>query len=380
MVLTQRDISIASVLEPFRFDQGSNLTLYNDTMDVFHNILYGKLDDLKSRLKSADPNGLANLRESLASLNGAELDEFLVQPEISHVLLYRPNSNPTLVNNFLLRGLAAQLAKKTHVYDTDKYDQLWSANGDYLISYNAAEGTFEEYEALKVLDRVPLDFFSPYCQSLSQAEIHEDSRNRFELYSIEEAEEIFAFVESSLHPVLHNENIIELSCRFNNTIMIQKQVNHDNRMPFISGSDGLYIGRTHIMNPTMVPQEVIAETFVHEAIHSVLYILDEHKAWMPSNDDATRILYTVPSNWSGNLLSIRSYFQAVFVWFGIFNFWKYVLANELYNEQYVNNRLEYVTKGFKTLDMDKIVRTYGLKLPAETIDTVNAAKNIVLMS
>ncbi|MET0392580.1 MAG: hypothetical protein ABW019_05540 [Chitinophagaceae bacterium] len=379
MIVSQRDISISSVLAPFQFGNQSHLELYNDILHSFYDLLRNRLYRIKDMLKTAGKSQEEHLDQLLNQLDGVELDAYLFQPQVSNILLYGNTNEVLPIAGFLLETLSAQVAKKTHEFDPSLYSQLWSANGDYLISRDESGSGFVEYEAPRISDRVPIDFFSPYCQSLSQDDIQEDPLTKFELYSFEEAENVFEFMEASLGPV-SDKNITELVCLFNNVVMVKKQVNPNGARPFISGSDGFYIGRTHVMNADKVDSEVIAEMFVHEAIHSVLYIIEEFRNWMPGFGDAARIGTSVPSNWSGNRLSIRSYFQAVFVWFGIFNFWKHALDHQLYDRERVVRRLQFVTNGFRTLDTAAIAREYGLRLGDETIETVEAAKKIVLSS
>jgi hypothetical protein len=369
MIGTYNDTGIYSVLAPFQFTNGNNLPFYRDTRNSFCSLLQGKLEAFKHN---------EAIRQLLSQLTDTEINDYLLQPEVSHRLLFSGDDRVLQSADFFRTSLAAQLAKKTRTYDTALYHRLWSGNGDYLISFNEEEGVFEEYEAPKVGDRVPIDFFSPYCMGLSQDEINESPDVQFDLYSIEEAEDVFAHLESAVLPLADNQNFHELICQCNNVLMLKKQVNKNGRTPFISGSDGFFIGRTHVMNADAVGKEHIAEMFVHEGIHTILYMIEEQRPWMPGMSDAIRIGLNVPSNWSGNLLSVRSYFQAVFVWFGIWHLWKYALDNNLYDKARVEKRFAFVVNGFATLDLDKISKTYNIAIPDETVDAVLAAKRIVL--
>ncbi|MBO9732451.1 MAG: hypothetical protein J7623_27665 [Chitinophaga sp.] len=374
MVGTYNDSGIYTVLTPFQFNKGDNLPFYKNVLSIFTTILKRNFEALMAgaNLYRAD-----DTRQLASQLNDPNLVEYLLQPEVSHRLLF-DHEQLAGADDFFLLTLSAHLAKKTGKYDSALGSRIWSANGDFLISSEEDTGNYETYEAPRVAGRVPIDFFSPCCLGLSAEEIQEGQHTLFDLYSIEEAEQIFTHLEDAVLPLADNSNFHELICLFNNVLMVKKQQNPNGKKPFISGSDGYYIGRTHVMNPDVVSAEPIAEMFVHEAIHSVLYMLEEHGPWMPGVADAHRIGISVPSNWSGNRLSIRSYFQAVFVWFGIWNLWRYARENNLYNQEWIKKRLQFVTNGFATLNLDDIRKKYDIRLPDETVDAVLAAKKIVL--
>jgi hypothetical protein len=380
MILTKPDITISGVLRLLQFQDGSNTMGYKHVREMFAGILLSNFDKLKGEIKEYDMYEYEKIQAHLYQLSEESLDAYIWQPEVSHRLLYYKGIGISDVVAFLYSTLSAEIAKKNHLYDQNLFgNQLWSGNGDYLISFDKETSSFEEYEAPRINREIPLDFFSPYCMGLSQDQINESNATHFNLYLVEEAEKVFNFMEESVQPLLDYSNISELICRFNNVIMLKKQVDEAGKQRYISGSDGYFIGRTHIMNAEVVGNEFIAEVFVHEGIHSILYIIEEHQNWMPEMARALDIGITVPSNWSGNLLTIRSYFQAIFVWFGIYNFWKLCLEENIYDRDFVVKRLEFVRKGFRTLDIHEVARRYDLTLSEETIDTVSAAKNIVLM-
>jgi hypothetical protein len=379
MIKIKPDIAISKVIELLQFKDAYLLETYHEVRDMFAGILLKNLSAVKEQIKTHNHPLYGQIHDSILQLNDESLKSYLWQPEVSHRLLNYTHLQTTDLAAFFHTTLAAETARTTHIFDHKLLgDQIWSGNGDYMIAYDDKTGSFDEYEAPKIAGVVPLDFFSPYCMCLSQEEINESKSSKFSLYSIKEAEDLYNFMDESVEPILDHSQIIELIRQFNNVFMVKKQICENGKQQYISGSDGYFIGRTHIMNPDIVSKEFIAEVFVHEAIHSVLYIIEENRPWMPDMEKAKQVGLNVKSNWSGNLLTLRSYFQAIFVWFGIYNFWEICLSKKIYELEFVTNRLEFVRKGFQTLDIDDVVKKYCLKLPQNTIETIKAAKNIII--
>jgi hypothetical protein len=140
---------------------------------------------------------------------------------------------------------------------------------------------------------------------------------------------------------------------------------------FISSSNGWYIGRTLLVNLEQVPTELVADALIHEAIHVLLYMVDEVNPWQPSLEMSTALGNTIVSPWTLNKLSIRNLVQAVFVWFGLFNFWQKALAFEKYDQEFCRNRLQFIYNGFERLQVNET-------LPAEYCkpELIQLIKNI----
>jgi HEXXH motif-containing protein len=68
----------------------------------------------------------------------------------------------------------------------------------------------------------------------------------------------------------------------------------------------------------------LANALVHEAIHSLLYMVELMEPFYVFEDRA----FEVASPWTGNLLSLRSYVHACFVWFGLWNFWRAAIGSD----------------------------------------------------
>lgn len=116
---------------------------------------------------------------------------------------------------------------------------------------------------------------------------------------------------------------------------------------FSSGSSGQFVGRSVLANPHLpkVGEVELAEGLVHEAIHAVLYMDEQHDPWVL--DPA---LYAGPlrvtSPWTGNRLPLRPFLQAAFVWYGLLAFWSRAHGSAAFPEPRVRQRLNEAAAGF----------------------------------
>jgi hypothetical protein len=379
MPVIRSSASIMNAIGYFDFYRQEDTEIFKDIMQEYTNLLKLKWESFMHQAIFSDTAYENGVQEAINLLSEEEFGHFLVKPEISSRLLEDGNVGDPEVCRFFAGALACELAKKTHRYASELYgSSLWTANGDYLIAYDGLKKEYDEFNAPALSDNIVIDFFSPYCLKLSQEDINESATTIFECYSQEEAENIFNFLEQSIAPLTNQKHILYLINKFNNVILVKKQLTSDRKQVFISGSDGNYIGRTHVMNPEIVREEFIAEMLVHEAIHSVLYMVEELENWMPAQADALRIGISVISNWSGNSLSVRSYFQAIYVWYGIFNFWLTALRDRIYDRKFILNRLEFISRGFVSLDINQIIKSCQLQISDLTIESVQHVKRRIL--
>jgi hypothetical protein len=91
---------------------------------------------------------------------------------------------------------------------------------------------------------------------------------------------------------------------------------------FSSGSTCDYLGRVILCNAHLpsVDVELMAESLVHEAIHSLLSMYEVCDPWI-IREESLSAESRVRSPWTGSTLSLRTFLQACFVWFGLAHFW-----------------------------------------------------------
>jgi hypothetical protein len=72
----------------------------------------------------------------------------------------------------------------------------------------------------------------------------------------------------------------------------------------------------------------IADSLVHESIHSFLYMVESFEPFYASTEASRG--WRTESPWSGKMLYLHSYVHACFVWFGLLSFWNQARDSELF--------------------------------------------------
>ncbi len=108
---------------------------------------------------------------------------------------------------------------------------------------------------------------------------------------------------------------------------------NDPSTAYSSGSNGAYVGRTIISNPQRpdVDAAELADSLIHEAIHTLLYMQEERQPWV-LDPGLIEIVPRVESPWSGTKLPVRQFLQACCVWYGLLHFWALARAAESFPE------------------------------------------------
>jgi HEXXH motif-containing protein len=165
------------------------------------------------------------------------------------------------------------------------------------------------------------------------------------------------------------EHLLEFVKVFNKVVIPQKDL--DTPSIICSGSSGQYIGRSVITNPHIwnVDEVDIAEALVHEAIHALLYMQEQKKAWVLDDDLYNQTVRTV-SPWTGNLLPLRSYLQAAFVWFGLLHFWSQAMIVSTFERARIRQRMTRAASGFLSKPLDQQICDYTDRICPILLKTV----------
>jgi hypothetical protein len=96
---------------------------------------------------------------------------------------------------------------------------------------------------------------------------------------------------------------------------------------FSSVSFSCYPGLAVLSNCHMpdVGAPKLADALVHEAIHGALYLFETTKHPLLTRQPPAHLLLQSP--WTGRQLSLDSYVQACFVWFGLANLWQQMVSS-----------------------------------------------------
>jgi hypothetical protein len=278
-------------------------------------LLAGKLAQLCARIAAVD----APLAERISILPGQISPDGLLRaltaPETSFRLLYGCGRDDRAVARFLLEAVHAEQIRQGDLRQSDAL--LWTALGDTRFARAKSE-TWPQSDRLP-----PLDFGSPYAATV---DLSGQDRTEFPArptFSADEQQKILLLLLQAIRQVEQTLDLVaDFVRRFNKVVILQK----DGEAPtkFSSGSNGHYVGRTFLANPQLPAVECLADALVHEAIHGLLYMGEQLEPWF--TDPAARSSPRIPSPWTGSILTLPSYLQACFVWFGLLNFWSLAYA------------------------------------------------------
>jgi len=285
-----------------------------------------------------------NLEEEYSKLNAKQKKHLLQTPEVINKLLWQGDYKPDQLKSFFSYAMEMEAAKLNKKFDYAEYsDSSWALDGSFFINHTG-DDNFDTFSTPYLSDtKIPVDCFSIYNRI---DEEHMPKEWLSTTYDYSEAEEL-------------TDNLSEIYDRFDPIVkcLIQKHIYTillrkipEKETLFTSGSDGGYIGRIVICNGHTVEESVIVDALVHEAIHGLLYMIDELNVWQPDRELSNEIGRTVVSPWSNNFITIRNLVQAIYVWYGLYNFWeKYGHA---ISETYRADRLKLISKGFLLLDLN----------------------------
>lgn len=320
-------------------------------------------------LEMASPDA----KESFLESGAADQENFILAPEISYLASHATAEQAEAVSEFLYKAVLAEFAKNTQ--DTGPYKALWSVRGDFFI--NQSEGDKEAFifHAPQILDQVAVDFNSPYCSFITNEELGAPKDAAIANYPIEQMEEIMQVLQQAVAPLQASyPEAIRFIQQFTFHLIAKIFPNGG----FSSGSNGLYIGRVVLCNIETASTELIAEAFVHEAAHGYLYMLENLQAWMPSHEHSRKLGATVPSCWTGNHISLRSFSQAIFVWYSLWNFWKGAQARSLYRAEFVEKRILFIQQGFEKLDLVHLQKLAEGTIPSQSMTVFQELKSSIL--
>lgn len=108
----------------------------------------------------------------------------------------------------------------------------------------------------------------------------------------------------------------------------------------------------------------LVSAILHEAIHSYLYMVE---AEFPFSADVNRLRgWTARSPWSGRELPIASFVHAVFVWFGLAQFWKAALGAEAFPDAAVE--FEHAVAGFAGPDFEREISSLAGRVRPDVLE------------
>lgn len=305
-------------------------------------------------------SGIARTMGALHSLPPKSFLRIVAAPETFYRLLRAGEDalHPTDVADFLSRAVQAEKASLGE--DIEFREGVWSALGDryfppgwhagnrsWSLETRAVEWCPERpYEGPSLRNGVPVDFASPYaCRAL-----HVDPRRGLQLgptipYAPAQIQSILGRLNGALEILeAMQTTVYTFVQRFVGLVQLRQDTRNEGF--FTSASSNAFIGRTVLVNAHLegIDTARLADALVHEAIHSLLYRIEQESPFVlaPTSVDRVRLV----SPWTGGLLKLHAYLHACLVWYGLVFFWLQVRERQGLPASTVDHYLNLARRGF----------------------------------
>lgn len=317
-------------------DASSELITLHDRFDL---LLGERLGQLLSRLAPTTSASLADeVTDLVAQLDNRDLAATLAVPEVSYRLLWPMHHGDVQAAGFIRDALCTARAVALAMPVTPP---AWLADGSgYIDDSGLVTSPWDRPGGL------PVDFGSPHALATDvsgerlRAPTPRPPLAQNEVRVVQMKLKAAADTIARLTP-----HAWRMTYDFTKAVILIPDLGAPQQ--FSSGSSGQFIGRSVLANAQLnkVTAVQVAEALLHEAIHAVLYMDEQHDAWVLEND-----LYAGPmritSPWTGNRLPLRPFLQAAFVWYGILAFWSRVRTAGAFPDTDVRARLNESAAGF----------------------------------
>lgn len=185
-----------------------------------------------------------------------------------------------------------------------------------------------------------LDAYSPW----SKMEL-EGCQGKDSFHSYLEVKTIFNRLKEAFN-LIGQTNESAAKCFFTviQTIAIRKDITDPTGFGSSSWDDEPgKIGFTNAHLPH-ISIECFINALVHESIHSLLCMIEFEEPFYLKIEDKNILLLQSP--WTGRFLRLHSFLHACFVWFALWNFWKFQINLQLLDDKQVNKFFEFAENGF----------------------------------
>ncbi len=285
------------------------------------------------------------LAGQFADLPEASRERFLTAPETVCHLLFS-----TGATKFLLGALCAEARLLDDRAPLPA--NVWTAVGDWYFprraTTSAVSDTFtpeQPFRAPTLSNGIPVDLTSPWALRRHKHPLFQC----FVAFDPEDARRAVAVVDEAMTKVARTSAAsARLNQRFVRVIVLERHAAAPH--VFTSFSLDVFVGRTTIRFSDDRCDDVrMADSLVHEAIHAALYIIARSFPFIQKGLDPAR---TIRSPWSGRPLDPDSFAHAVFVWFGLRQFWRKALLGDAFAPARVAAQLGRAQRGFEGPDLE----------------------------
>jgi hypothetical protein len=291
---------------------------------------------------------------ALGALSASRLKEVLRSPQfVAQIIRWRRHGIP-LDTAFLGETLLSELVLEGKISELPI--SLWSVRGD--VKLVPEDGTVRHYQTPWLIpDRIAIDENSlqtfPYdgeseklllpladCDAIAVRERLTDCMNR---------------LTAAVFPAF----------QFAQTFLTQVSLRFEPGAPtkVNSSSFSQYIGLALLVNPHLagVDIEKLADSMVHESIHSMLFMLEELEPPFLLDPMSAKIM--VKSPWSGNVINLHAYLHACLVWYALFWFWLHAASTGKFSAERCAAFREKARSGFRHQPSQLIAQYHKLCSP-----------------
>jgi len=310
--------------------------------DAFKNLYCEHLEEVFQRHISETEKD-ASLADGLMVLPATTRRNFIRAPQVANWLIGARRHGFEIDVSFLAEALLAELILAGLV---DGLTQpIWTARGDrQLTALDPSIRSPGDYVAGIVIDDSSPHVF-PY-DGISQKILVQ--------LSCEDRASVRANIASALQALsLASKVAFSFVTSYIDTIAVRSEPGQPS--VFHSSSFSRYIGLALLTNPHLKEVDLakLTDVLVHEAIHSMLFMIEEMGSPFVRSWDSIDI--TLVSPWSGRSLGLHSYVHACIVWYGLYWFWRGVADTDVYPVDRCNFLMRRAASGFASCPVSRIL-------------------------
>ena len=348
--------------------------ILNRVQAEYEELLFNSLGYLLGKLIKSRDASATEIKALVDGLNEVSLRRVITAPEASYRLFYWCHQTKE-VASFIQTSLAAENYRATNKSSVPENVQ-WTALGEPCIKTHDQERSQACY---LLRGYAPIDLDSPYALNLSLVD-GEHSRSKQSPFPYKGV--VRATALQHVHSAGELINTISpyadtLVLSFTKVLVLRCDPN--NLKGFASSSSGHFTGRSMLINPHTedAAGATVTNGIVHEAIHSILYMIEKKCPWLSADhlyfDDSAR----VNSPWTGASLLLRPFLQACFVWYGLVNFWSHTTALAVLPKSEVLSMATRAYAGFANGPLVDCLNPWRNRIDKDVLDTIDAMQSAV---
>jgi len=324
-------------------------------------------------IERADPNTDRQLHRWFEELPNWAQVRFLSAPETYNRAKTALKKDPAGLGRQVPFFMASLKAERMLSRIDDSRETCWSALGDFYFAGSVCvDPRRDEWDAKSSfaaprVGGVPIDFASPYSRYVNSM-----ADCPFEPYTPAETVILYENLEKAFESVSAiSKPAAQLFQNFVAVIVPRKNP----LRPRNSGSSSTpsHVGRLLLRNGHLMDCARQAESLVHEAIHSILDVLETSE---PFADHPEQPCDNIPvrSPWSNNEIPLRIYVHACYVWYGLVKFWKAARQTDVFPQEVVNERFALALSGFRGADPAERLLPYKETIRPATLEVTSSLR------